>query len=83
MPNCGNELRLMLMPCSSIDQSAQQAVVFVDDKKAPCLLNTAAAELLGLPYPGEVDPVLVANGMRRLADRSKIRANTYRCAPLL
>ena len=78
MPGCGNAPRVMLMSCSSILIKAQQAVVFVDDKKAPCTINKAAAELLGLPNCGEVDPVLVANGMRRLADRSKIRANTYR-----
>lgn len=51
----------------------------MDDGRAPCLINTSAAKLLGLPNAGEVDPVHVAGGMRRLADRSKIRANTYRC----
>jgi hypothetical protein len=55
-----------------------QAVVFVDDGRAPCLVNTSAAKLLGLPKAGEIDPIQVAEGMRRLADRSKCRANTYR-----
>jgi len=55
-----------------------QAVVFVDDGRAPCLVNTSAAKLLGLPKAGEIGPIHVAEGMRRLADRSKCRANTYR-----
>jgi len=53
-------------------------VVFVDEKSAPCLINEAAAKLLGLLYAGEVDPVQVAGGIRRLADRSNDRATTYR-----
>nr|XP_024386102.1 probable histidine kinase 5 isoform X3 [Physcomitrium patens] len=56
-----------------------QAVVFVDDKGAPCLVNEAAAKLMGLPNAGEADPVQVAGGIRRLADRSKNRGSTYRC----
>lgn len=56
-----------------------QSVVFVDDKRAPCLINEAAAQLLGLPNAGEADPAQVAGGMRRLADRSKNRSSTYRC----
>ena len=50
----------------------------MDDKKAPCLINEAAAMLLDLPNAGEADPVQVASGMRRLADRSKDRGLTYR-----
>jgi PAS domain-containing protein len=62
----------------SIMKRMPQAVVFVDDGRAPCLVNTSAAKLLGLPKAGEIGPIHVAEGMRRLADRSKCRANTYR-----
>ncbi|CAK9859606.1 unnamed protein product [Sphagnum jensenii] len=67
----------------SIMKRMPQAVVFVDDGRAPCLVNTSAAKLLGLPKAGDVDPIQVAEGMKRLADRSKCRANTYRCFNLL
>jgi len=67
----------------SIMKRMPQAVVFVDDGRAPCLVNTSAAKLLGLPKAGEIGPIHVAEGMRRLADRSKCRANTYRCFNLL
>ncbi|KAG0614827.1 hypothetical protein M758_6G206500 [Ceratodon purpureus] len=63
----------------SIMKRMPQSVVFVDDKKAPCLINEAAAVLLDLPNAGEADPLQVASGMRRLADRSKDRGSTYRC----
>jgi PAS domain-containing protein len=62
----------------SIMKRMPQAVVFVDDGRAPCLVNTSAAKLLGLPKAGEIGPIHVAEGMKRLADRSKCRANTYR-----
>ena len=52
--------------------------MFVDDKRAPCLINEAAARLLGLLNSGEVDPGQVAGGFRRLADRCKDRGSTYR-----
>jgi hypothetical protein len=52
--------------------------VFVDDGRAPCLINSTAAKLLGLPHAGETNPVEVATGMRRLADRNEVRSNAYR-----
>jgi hypothetical protein len=39
--------------------------VFVDDGRAPCLVNSSAARLLGLPSAGEMDAIAVAGGMRR------------------
>lgn len=56
-----------------------QAVVFVDDGRAPCLINSTAAKLLGLPHAGETNPMEVAVGLRRLADRNETRSNAYRC----
>lgn len=53
-------------------------MVFVDDGRASCLVNSSAASLLGLPHAGEMDAIEVAGGMRRLADRNEIRADAYR-----
>ncbi|KAJ7536188.1 hypothetical protein O6H91_12G059300 [Diphasiastrum complanatum] len=55
-----------------------QAVVFVDAGFGPCLINPAAAKLLGLSSAGETDPIEVAFGMRKLADRSICRSKAYR-----
>ena len=52
--------------------------MFVDDGRAPCLINSTAAKLLGLPHAGETNPIEVATGMRRLADRNEVRSNAYR-----
>lgn len=62
-----------------IMKRSPQAVVFVDDGRAPCLINSTAATLLGLPHAGETNPHEVAGGMRRLADRNEVRSNAYRC----
>lgn len=62
-----------------IMKRSPQAVVFVDDGRAPCLINSTAAKLLGLPHAGETNPQEVAGGMRRLADRNEVRSNAYRC----
>ena len=74
----GNSLFALPWCLVSKQQHLVQAVVFVDDGRAPCLINSSAAKLLGLPRAGEMDPIEVAGGMRRLADRSEIRANAYR-----
>ncbi|KAL2643698.1 hypothetical protein R1flu_011285 [Riccia fluitans] len=60
-----------------------QAVAFVDDRRGQCLINPTAAELLGLPGPGEYDTRRVVNGMRHLADRSIAAADVYRCINML
>ncbi|KAL3696731.1 hypothetical protein R1sor_010807 [Riccia sorocarpa] len=60
-----------------------QAVAFVDDGRGQCLVNPSAAELLGLPGPGEYETRKVASGMRHLADRSIAAADVYRCINML
>eukprot|EP00850_Spirogloea_muscicola_P001079 SM000004S14949 [mRNA] locus=s4:438294:443211:+ [translate_table: standard] len=55
-----------------------QAVVFVDDDLQQVVVNPAAAQLLQLSYFGEVDPLVVANSMHNLAERSGTRSDVQR-----